>query len=937
MWPLYERDARKAAETVSAETVLARHGAASTMSREELRAKNANPGGDEQHREPGEHGGEHAGDGPPVGVLDRPGRTPGRTASTGVGRGPSGGGEHAKVAWGKGEEMEEGNEEEDDDDVEEFIEIKNAVEQIMEVKVHQRREVQGRFLKDVARNPSKVASLHLFCPARGGTMTDQSLLLAGAVVDLRPFPRALLRQPMVPCLCARFCAPQRCACAACEWLHSGRCPCADGVCAGEVLVTGAGLCRYNPNTYQLYKIKSIVSQSFTDGPYKLSDVSSIRGIYDFLQFTVVPAVATQNMTLLDARCTADGRHQNTQCLEDPFAAEGLCCYIQQPNEGLFSSGGHSKNILVTPVKVRQQRVMPQTVKTPVGEVTRWPMLTAKTEETRDGGGTVLDQDPDGFMLDWPSTAPWFKYQTCTGEEACTRDDRLGDRKIQVSAQLPVYTQSGYIAMLEGSAETMITELSKMKKFRFLGGSTRAVFVDFTAYFPGESLYCTVSILFEIGSADVFVSPTLSVRVSDLRQATDQWVWRIVDYVVFLVALLLFVLDAYKFAKNPREFLQDLWNYISIINYVMFAYSFYLVSKLDYTLGQGPPVGIQGLTPMSDAAGSLNWVYWMMRMDKYYDVASGNCIPSWMRMIRYLEQMSPSYKQVVNTITASFNDLVTFLVLMMILVLGFAQAFNLQFGLQVREYSSLTLSINALFRTALGDFDYETLDRASPYMAGVYFLMFFFIVILMMINMILGIIIKTYDTVAAQLAIKAKTEVTGWSMLQQSVGALIKMISVRTLDELKRVSPEDNQSMSHMYVVRQDIFDREYLTEPEFRMLFADDKAALDRMGVKSVQEVCLGRMAPFTFCSHRVLLFLVTCACFRSLGAVQQAHTRTRKHIQRRQDLFHLSRPHPPTHPPIHTHTHTHTHSLTHRQPHLPLPRFFAPSFSLFAPVYRSW
>lgn len=593
----------------------------------------------------------------------------------------------------------------------------------------------------------------------------------------------------------------------------------------------------------MYNVKSVIHKSFTDGaPYPLSNVNSIRGIYDFLELSVVPAVAVENMTELDARCTTDGRHKNVQCLTNPFAAEELCCYTQQPNQGLFASGGRSKNILMTPVKIRQQRVMPQVVKTPVGELVRWPVLTAKTEETRNGGGTLLSQDPDGWRLDWPSGASWYTYQTCIGQAACTVDDRLGDRKIYINR--PEYSQSGYVAVLTGTAQNMIQEISNMKKFRFLGGSTRAVFVDFTAYFPGESLYSTVSILFEIGSANVFASPSISVRVSDLRQASDQQFWRIIDYVVFLFAFLLLMIDVYKFLQGPTEFVQDPWNYVSLINYGMFLYCGILLFQLDYTLQQAPPVGIQGLGPMTDASSSLNWMYWMLKMDKYYDIASGNCIPSWMRLIRYLEQMSPSYKQVIKTITASSNDLLTFMVLMMILVMGFAQAFNLQFGLQIREYSSLTMSLMTLFRTVLGDFDYPSLDQASPYMATIYFLMFFFLVILMMINMCLGIIIKTYDAVAAQLAEKAKTEVTGWSMLLQNLAALIKMTSARTLDDLKRISPEANQSMSQLYIDRQDMFQREYLTETEFRILFGGDEDALHRMGVNSVEEVCMLESSP---------------------------------------------------------------------------------------------
>ena len=44
---------------------------------------------------------------------------------------------------------------------------------------------------------------------------------------------------------------------------------------------------------------------------------------------------------------------------------------------------------------------------------------------------------------------------------------------------------------------------------------------------------------------------------------------------------------------------------------------------------------------------------------------------------------------------------------------------------------------------------------------------------------------------AQLVLKARTEVTGFSILQQSAKTLMRLVSARTLDDLKKVSPDDS--------------------------------------------------------------------------------------------------------------------------------------------------
>jgi len=156
----------------------------------------------------------------------------------------------------------------------------------------------------------------------------------------------------------------------------------------------------NPQTYQLYNTKSIVADSFSGGLRPLDSVRDIAGIYAFLENTLVPSVAARNMTKLDVRCTVDGKHMNPKCLGNPFENEALCCYTKQPNRGIFSPGSHTKNLLVTNVRIRQQRVRAVTSeRSPLGaSMMRWPALSAQNEETRNGGGTVLDHDAAGDFL-----------------------------------------------------------------------------------------------------------------------------------------------------------------------------------------------------------------------------------------------------------------------------------------------------------------------------------------------------------------------------------------------------------------------------------------------------------------------------------------------------------------------------------------------------------
>jgi hypothetical protein len=76
-------------------------------------------------------------------------------------------------------------------------------------------------------------------------------------------------------------------------------------------------------------------------------------------------------------------------------------------------------------------------------------------------------------------------------------------------------------------------------------------------------------------------------------------------------------------------------------------------------------------------------------------------------------------------------------------------------------------------------------------AGTWFIGFIILFVLLIVNMFLAIVMKTYDSVAAGLALKARTEVTGFGMLKQYLKGVVRLMGARNLDDLKTVSPDSN--------------------------------------------------------------------------------------------------------------------------------------------------
>ena len=67
-----------------------------------------------------------------------------------------------------------------------------------------------------------------------------------------------------------------------------------------------------------------------------------------------------------------------------------------------------------------------------------------------------------------------------------------------------------------------------------------------------------------------------------------------------------------------------------------------------------------------------------------------------------------------------------------------------------EFSNLRSSFLSLFRMIMGDFDFASLEGVEPTYAAFYFIFFIVLVVLLMLNMILAIVMKTYDQVAQEV-------------------------------------------------------------------------------------------------------------------------------------------------------------------------------------------
>jgi len=137
-------------------------------------------------------------------------------------------------------------------------------------------------------------------------------------------------------------------------------------------------------------------------------------------------------------------------------------------------------------------------------------------------------------------------------------------------------------------------------------------------------------------------------------------------------------------------------------------------------------------------------------EKVLSVYAFNALLTWIRMVKYLDIISKKTKVLSDTIAASATDITVFLVLFFVVYFGFCVAFNVAFGSDIEMYKSIKDCLISIFRTMLGDFDYEAMKAANYVLAPLILVVFVIVVSFVLLNMFMAIIMNNYDRVRDEL-------------------------------------------------------------------------------------------------------------------------------------------------------------------------------------------
>lgn len=127
------------------------------------------------------------------------------------------------------------------------------------------------------------------------------------------------------------------------------------------------------------------------------------------------------------------------------------------------------------------------------------------------------------------------------------------------------------------------------------------------------------------------------------------------------------------------------------------------------------------------------------------INSFNIFLSTLKIFKYFE-FQDRLNVLTRTIATAWTDLYHFLVMFIVIFIGFGIIGYLLFGTALQSYSTIGNCLQATFELVIGNYDLQSIMRIDITLSLVYFYVFVFLVSIVLLNVLLAILMGAYSEV-----------------------------------------------------------------------------------------------------------------------------------------------------------------------------------------------
>ncbi|OQS02096.1 Polycystin Cation Channel (PCC) Family [Thraustotheca clavata] len=300
--------------------------------------------------------------------------------------------------------------------------------------------------------------------------------------------------------------------------------------------------------------------------------------------------------------------------------------------------------------------------------------------------------------------------------------------------------SGFVVDLPLNASDARNALNQLKQAKYLDIATRAVVIEAAVFNPYLELFDLIVVLIEFPPTGSIYT-TFSSTVLNLSAYTSSAIGKSTTECLLAIGVLMYALEMlYSMLRHtPRRYLSSKWTIIHVINIALFiAVITIRLVGINYIYGSSTT----NWTTISTSTLLSKLRYLAKLYQNERSINAINAALMWILLLKYT-QVSQQMYLLLQVVTKAGNDLVSFILLFFICIIGYAQAGYIAFSTQAPSFSTFGQAIITLLQALRFRLDYNELAAANNSFAPIYFASFYLLIILIAMNMFVAILQEAF--------------------------------------------------------------------------------------------------------------------------------------------------------------------------------------------------
>jgi polycystin 1L2 len=361
---------------------------------------------------------------------------------------------------------------------------------------------------------------------------------------------------------------------------------------------------------------------------------------------------------------------------------------------------------------------------------------------------ILREEHDDFNPYWSpynstqtSNASWSKIYNAFKYRRSSDLDSL-----PYAAQYSTYLGGGYVfdIVQTQNISTVQSQLKNLEKVSWIDESTRALFIEFSLYNPNINLFSYCVIVFEYLPTGSIIKSFDFSPITLYSSTTGFMLLAFACNIIYIVIISFFAIrEVRSLIKTGHkkyftqfsiyiEWLLIIFSFVAVAMYMYREYEQYaLFGKLKDNSNPNE-------TQQAIRLQKIN--YWTEALLIFV------AISSFIAMLKFLKVISFSRNItfLLGTLRRCFADLISFLVVFIIIWIGFISLIYVTYSDMTKSCSTFVNTLETMFMVIVGKFSTSSFTQSQPILGPIIFVAFNLAIVIILSNFLISIIVAYFD-------------------------------------------------------------------------------------------------------------------------------------------------------------------------------------------------